>query len=207
MNLPVFSIQYFGHLHFYHEMIQFPAILMEHYEYYIKQTYRNRTYILSANGILPLIIPVKHRSHKEFICEKEICFKEKWNKKHYTAIVSAYKKSPYFEHYADILLQPLLHPVDTNLINFNLHLIQKVLSILDVQINIQPTTQYQQTYTKDYRLYFDNTPPLPTTLNEPYIQVFSDRLPFQKNLSILDIIFNLGPQSINYLRKYSLTYL
>lgn len=201
MNLPVFSIQYFGNIHYYYTIAQYPKILIETQEYYIKQTYRNRTYILTANGIMPLIIPVIHQSSKEKIADKKISYKEKWYKKHYTAILSAYKNAPYFEHYADELLSILLKPTHQYLLEFNLHIIKKVLQLLHIPTQIEFSSQCHHHYTYDYRNYFENNSSLPQSLNTPYLQVFSDRMEFQKNLCILDLIFNLGPESMDYVRK------
>lgn len=197
--LPVFSTQYFGCIYFYHCIIQHTDILFETQEYYIKQTLRNRQYILSANGVLPLIIPVVHHSHQERIINKEICFKEKWYKKHYTAIVSAYKNAPYFEYYADELLLPLTHPPTNKLFEFNLLIIQKILSLFNFNIQFHFTEEYVSNYEKDYRNIFQKKEDLPDSLKRPYLQVFSDRFEFQKNLSILDAIFNLGPEVKTYL--------
>ncbi len=201
VTLPIFSIQYFGNIHYYYIISQYPEIIIEPHEYYIKQTFRNRTYILTANGIMPLIIPVIHQSSKELIVHKQICYKEKWYKKHYTAIISAYKNSPYFDYYADELLCDLIQPQYHYLFEFNLNLIKKILRIINL-----PTTQihlsesYQKTYFHDYRNYFENTSSLPPHLKTPYLQVFPDRMEFQSNISILDLIFNLGPQTKNYLQ-------
>jgi len=201
--LPVFSTQYFGCIYFYHCIIQHTDILFETHEYYIKQTYRNRQYILTANGVMPLIIPVVHHSHQEKMIDKEICFKEKWHKKHYTAIVSAYKNAPYFEYYADELLSPLLHPPTNKLFEFNFLIIQKVLSLLNCNVHFHFTKEYYPNYEKDFRQAFYKNIHLPDSLKVPYLQVFSDRFKFQENLSIIDAIFNLGPEVKTYLASKS----
>lgn len=199
MDLPVFSIQYFGDIAFYHYLSKYDKILIENAEYYVKQTLRNRTYILTANGVMPLIIPVVHHSGKEIIKEKEICYKERWQKIHYTAIVSAYKKAPYFEYYADELLNFLLQPGDKFLFQFNIRLIQKICDLLNIHTEIIFTNEYRNNYINDYRYISDKKYGLPECLEMPYIQVFSNKFPFQKNLSILDLIFNLGPQANDYI--------
>ncbi|MEW6772832.1 MAG: WbqC family protein [Bacteroidota bacterium] len=201
MLSPVLSIQYFGNIYFYHIINHNQNILFENSEYFIKQTLRNRTYILTANGVMPLIVPVKHYSHKEIISQKEICYKEKWYKKHCTAIYSAYKNAPYFEYYADEILNFLKHPTQQYLFEFNLQIMQTIIKILDLNISMNFTHQYQKFYENDLRFIsnkylIDN---LPDALEKPYLQVFSDRFSFQKNLSVLDLIFNLGPDTKNYL--------
>ncbi len=200
MSLPVFSIQYIGNIELYYWIQQFPEIKIEAAEHYIKQTFRNRTNILSANGILPLIIPVIHKSSKEKIIEKEICYKEKWYKKHFTAVVSAYKKAPYYEHYADDLLELLKHPQDRYLFDYTIKWIRKICSLLDISTKILYTDQYEKYYEKDFRTYFDQPHQIPHHLLTPYIQVFSDRFVFHPNLSVLDLIFNLGPDAKHYIK-------
>ncbi|GAB4202563.1 MAG: WbqC family protein [Bacteroidia bacterium] len=199
MQTPVFSIQYVGNILFYYLINQYPKIYIEAKEYYVKQTFRNRTIILTANGVMPLIVPVVHKSSKEIISQKEISYKEKWHKKHYTAIVSAYKNAPYFDYYAEELLDYLLYPKEHSLFNMNLFIIKKVCGILNIQTDICITEEYRKDYVQDYRNYFDADLNLPSALNIPYLQVFSDRFPFQKNLCVLDLIFNLGNDAKAYI--------
>lgn len=199
-HVPVFSIQYFGNIYFYNLIQQHKKIYIEKNEYFVKQTFRNRHYILTANGVMPLIVPVRHYSSKEIIDKKEICYKEKWYKKHYVAILSAYKNAPFFEYYADELLYHLIHSEENFLFDLNIKLIKIILKILNIHTQIEYTNEYKKFYEIDYRHYFDTPFSTPEYLKVPYLQVFSDRFPFQPNLSILDIIFNLGPDAAAYVR-------
>lgn len=199
MSYPVFSLHYFGHIYYYAEMQKYSDIFIETQEYYVKQTFRNRHYILTANGLMPLIIPVVHRSSKEPIHQKEICYREKWYKKHETAILSAYRNAPFFEHYADVLLAHLKHPSFQYLVELNTHILQTIFSVLHISTHLHQTNEYIPTYEKDYRSFFYPYQPVPAFLQTPYLQVFSDRFPFQPNISILDLIFNLGPRSQEYI--------
>ncbi|MCX7728428.1 MAG: WbqC family protein [Bacteroidia bacterium] len=199
-SIPVFSVQYFGNILFYVLINQYPKVYIETSEYYIKQTFRNRTIILTANGLMPLIIPVIHKSSKELIVNKEISYKEPWQKKHYTAITSAYKNAPFFEFYANELLEHITHSKYPSLFLLNLELMKKIFIILNISTEIILTTEYKKNYTLDYRNYFDkHSHSFFPIIEKEYIQVFSDRFPFQKNISILDLIFNLGPDSANYI--------
>lgn len=196
---PVFSIQYLGNICYYYLIQQYAEISVETTEHYIKQTFRNRTVILTANGLMPLIIPVIHKSSKEPIYQKEICYKEKWYKKHFNAILSAYKNASYFDFYADELLQFLQQTDEKYLFQFNLNYLNKIFSVLGIKTKVLLTETYEKHYNKDFRNYFDNPFHLPECLKKPYIQVFNDRFSFQKNLSILDLIFNLGPDAKEYI--------
>ena len=199
MSCPVFSLHYFGHIYYYAEIQKYSDIFIETQEYYVKQSFRNRHYILTANGIMPLIVPVVHRSSKERIYQKEICYKEKWYKKHETAIISAYRHAPFFEHYADVLLAHLKQPSCQYLFELNIHILQIIFSVLHISTHLHPTNEYLLSYKKDYRSFFYPHQKVPAFLETPYLQVFSDRFPFQQNLSILDLLFNLGPYAKEYI--------
>jgi hypothetical protein len=201
MSIPVFSTQYFGSIWYYFEMCKYQQIQIESKEYFIKQTFRNRTIILTANGQMKLIVPLVHQSNKEIIEHKEICYKEKWYKKHYTAIVSAYKNSAYFEYYYDDLVSWLIKQEFKTLFEMNNFILKNVMKVLDLNIKVDYTTEYKMDVEKDYRNFFDDeTINLPVALKKPYLQVFSDRFEFQENLSVLDLIFNLGPLAKEYLK-------
>ena len=185
-------------------------MLIEQHEHYIKQTYRNRTEIYGANGMLSLTIPVNH--HNLFsvpIKEVKISYDEPWQKIHWRSIESSYRNSPYFEYYEDDLKKVFYENEYIYLLELNYDLLMALLRILGIKPKILFTESYQKLYegASDLRNAFipgkrlvsaSPTPysPLPT-----YKQVFSNRHGFIPDLSIVDLIFNEGPKATEWLEK------
>jgi hypothetical protein len=175
-------------------------------EHYLKQSYRNRCVIASAQGPISLTIPVikKNGNHTK-VKDILISYSENWQQHHWRTIVSAYNQSPYFLYYQDELL-PFYEKKYEYLAEFNLELTQLLLNLLEIETTIQKTSSFisseQKGITdlrnrihpkKESRIKFEN-----------YIQVFSDRHEFIPNLSILDLLLNLGPESSSYLKQITL---
>ncbi len=190
--LSVYSTVYFGNYRYFKSLVQQEEILIEAKEHFIKQTYRNRCEILTANGIQALSIPViRKNGSKTVIDEVEISYDTDWRKDHWRAIESAYSSSPYFDHYG-MEVKELIYSEESNLLKFN-NLIQKrILIWLDLSINTKFTSEY---------LVNDQIADFRNGLNESksgelkqksYIQVFGHG-PFIPNLSILDAMFCNGP--------------
>jgi hypothetical protein len=172
-------------------------IILEQMEHFPKQTYRNRMEILGANGKLVLSIPIK-KAEKKPLKDIEISFLENWKTQHWKSIQSAYQASPYFEYYQDDLKKIYENDL-VNLIDFNLNalsIIQKLLKInIDYQLNSVFENEFQGT---NLRNYFSSKQETNIPM-ESYYQVFSDKFDFQKDLSILDLLCNKGPESATYL--------
>ncbi|MFO7978722.1 MAG: WbqC family protein [Bacteroidales bacterium] len=183
-------------------------VLIEAYETYPRQTWRNRCRIVSANGLLDLSIPVEKPHNKPAITkEVMISTRHSWQKNHWRAIQSAYSKSPFFIYYKDAFEAMYNQPPPAKLLDWN----YKLLEVIASQIIPLPQIKYTQEYQKvpadmkDLREAFspkahrqqqDISHQLPE-----YYQVFSASMPFQPNLSILDLLFNIGPMTIDYLRE------
>lgn len=203
MPKAVFSLPYFGSIHFFKEVVQHDAILIEKQENFQKQTYRNRQYIYGANGKLMLNLPVKHSkssTRKKYTdCELENAFK--WQELHFKSLETAYRTSPYFEFYEDDIV-PLFQNKYTRLFDFNLDCFRTAADLLNLDLEIQFTSTYREDYETpdaDFRYLIDAKSP--TTQDfDSYHQVFENKHGFIPNLSILDLIFNLGPESITYLK-------
>ena len=174
-------------------------VVLEQFENFPKQTYRNRTNVYGANGKLSLIIPIHHTGER-CIKNLEISYVEDWQKLHWKSIKNAYQSSPYFEYYEDKLKQ-IFSVQPTSLIEFNLNALKIILQILKVEKDFSLTTEFEKTPDAvDLRERFSAKKESEYHLPE-YYQTFSDKLGFIKDLSILDVVCNIGPESATYIKK------
>lgn len=168
---------------------------MEKHEHFIKQTHRNRCSIATTQGPLHLSIPLVNEGNKTSIGNKKIAYTENWQAKHWRAIESSYNKSAYFEYFEEELKTILLKKHEF-LFDLNLELIQHLLHILRLKRKILFTSEYQ-TFGEFVDLRDEN---IPHKIDfSPYYQVFKDKTGFLPNMSILDLIFNEGLKSKEYL--------
>jgi hypothetical protein len=201
LNNPLLPTAYFGPISYYAILLQNPNYTIEHHEHFVKQSIRNRCDIYGANGKLQLTIPKQRKgSDKTIIKEIQISYRESWQKEHWNAIVSSYNSSPYFEYYKDEL-QPLFEEKEEYLSTLNNKLQIVILSILQEGKKVKTTTEYlhQGDFT-DLRNHTWNL-----EKQERYDQVFMEKHGFIANLSILDLLFNLGPESADYLHNLAIS--
>jgi WbqC-like protein len=205
----IFSTAYLPPIEYISFLLKFSSIEIEQWENFQKQTIRNRCHILSANGILALQIPVMHeRKIKILAKDLKICYDEPWQRIHWSAIRSAYNKSPFFEFYKDGF-EKIIFSKKTFLLDLNTELLELILKILGVEIGINFTETFEKNYpVNDFRFLSNNksTANLPdknrdsASLRKPqYPQTFSYKFGFVPNLSIVDLIFNKGKTSTDYL--------
>jgi len=174
-------------------------IIFEQFENFPKQTYRNRTNIYGANGKLSLIIPINHNGSRIFK-NIEISYREDWQKLHWKSIKTAYQSSPYFEYYEDKLIK-LYESRSKFLLDFNLKSIEIVQNILKTEKAYSLNNEYVKFPEEvNFRERFSAKNPSEYEMNE-YYQTFSDKMGFLKDLSILDLICNKGPESVTYLKE------
>jgi len=197
------ELQYLPPVSSFVKMLECGTVLFEQHENYLKRSYRNRIHILSANGILKLSIPLaKGKNQRLPIREVEVFYTDNWQNLHWRSIQSAYGRAPYYEFYADELKAIYDEKVET-LFDFNLKLFQCVLELLQLDISIEFTSQYDKTPAEgiiDFRNKILPTRPLANnTQLESYNQVFEDKFGFVENLSILDLLFCYGTQAISVL--------
>ena len=186
-------------------MAQSDAFVFEICDSYQKQTYRNRCYIYGANGKLSLNIPVHYtQKNRQDTKEIEIENSSKWQSTHWKSIESAYKTSPFFEFYEDELKVLFENPKEF-LLDFNLECIAVINNCIDFEPVISNSEQFSKTTSEsDYR-FLVNARKEPKIETKPYIQVFKDKHGSITNLSILDLLFNEGPNTLNYLKNHPLT--
>ncbi|MBN8703994.1 MAG: WbqC family protein [Bacteroidetes bacterium] len=179
------------------------STVIDQFEYFEKQTYRNRCEILSANGILKLVIPLDDRKNKSIVKDCRISYKENWQKKHWKSIESAYNRSPYFEFYKDDFIAFYEKSNNVFLIDFNTDLLNLVLKLLKIKKEITLSSEYIEKSILlnklDLRTHFHNNSETIVHPTKKYIQVFSDKFGFVPNLSIIDLLFNCGPEATSYL--------
>ena len=174
-------------------------IILEQYEHFPKQTYRSRCTIYGANGKLVLILPIHHNG-KRAMKDIEISYAEDWQKLHWKSIKIAYQSSPYFEYYEDQLKQ-IYSSQPKSLIDFNLNALNIILKILKEEKEFSLTEKYQKTpEATDFRAQFSAKKESNYLFSE-YYQTFSDKLGFIADLSVLDLLCNMGPESATYIKN------
>lgn len=192
---------YLAPLSYYALIIKSPNSIIEQYEHFKKQTIRNRCSIYSSNGSLVLSVPkVRKSSSKTLIKDIQICYTEPWQKIHWNAIQSSYNSSPFFEYYMDEIFV-IYNTKEKYLIDLNLKTHQLILKFLQIDSKINLSNNYNsQTELEDFR-----DKKFQSINNPVYDQVFSIKKGFTPNLSIIDLVFNIGPESNNYLEKIELS--
>lgn len=172
-------------------------IVLEQYENFPKQTYRNRANIYGANGRLSLIIPIRHKGHRTYK-DIDMSYAEDWRKQHWKSIKNAYQTSAFFEYYED-RLKEIYDFEGSSLFDFNQRTLHVLLSILKVERAYSLNTKYVDQHDYDFRAYFSAKAAPPHY--PPYFQGFSDRFGFLSDLSVLDLICNIGPESSTYIKN------
>ena len=201
LNNPLLPTAYLAPISYYAILLQHPNCSIELNEHFIKQSIRNRCDIYDANGKLRLSIPKERKGSSKTIIENlKISYIQNWQKQHWNAIESAYNSSPFFEYYKDEL-KPFFEEKEEYLINFNSKLQKAILDILHLKNTLKNTTEYL--HKGDFFDLRNYTWELKN--QEKYDQVFMEKQGFIPNLSILDLLFNLGPESIDYLNNIDLS--
>ena len=177
-----------------------PVILIEREEHFPKQTYRNRANIYSPDGELTLTVPVIRGSKNHTtVKDVKISYDFNWQRLHWQSLEACYRRSAYFEYYEDELIAFYEKKYD-HLFDYNEQLLQFILKAIKLKVELAFTETYEAEYSslEDLRASI-NPKKEPGFIQNPYYQVFEERNGFIKNLSIVDLLFNQGPHSINYL--------
>jgi len=176
-------------------------VLVEQQEHYPKQTYRNRASIYSANGRLDLIVPVQKGSNGHTrMKDVKISYESDWQRLHWMSLQTAYRSSAYFEYYEDDFAGFYNRRYEF-LLDYNLEQLALLLRLLKIKREIGLTDEYREDYAEalDFRQSIHPKKPAPVRAAKPYYQVFENKHGFIANLSVVDLLFNQGPQSGNYL--------
>lgn len=205
MNLLIHPT-YFPSISHYVAMAQSEKIVFEMEDNFQKQTNRNRTYIYSPNGIQLLNIPVKHSKQihqktKEVKIETDF----DWQKQHFKSLEAAYRSSPFFEFFEDDI-RPLFKKKHTYLMDLNFETIELVSKCLRMKLAYNTTNEYlnevDSKAVMDFRQLANGKKD--DSQFEPYTQVFEEKQGFLNNLSILDVLFNEGKYTLDYLKNQRL---
>ena len=173
-----------------------PVVYLEACESYRKQSWRNRCRILTSNGPMDLRVPVMHDGER-LVSRIRIDWSTDWLRRCCYAIDTAYYSSPFFEYYRDELFG-LLERRREALWDMNLDIISFFCRKIGIAPEIVPTSDYEKEVPDDWRELLDPKKP-PVLECRPYWQVFRDRFGFVSGLSVMDLLFNEGPESLSYL--------
>ena len=197
MTTACLSTTYFGPVQWYQKLYRYDQVVIDGEERFQKQTYRNRCLIATTQGVQALTVPVVHDS-KSSISDMLISDHGNWRHLHWQALQSAYGDSAFFEYYEDDLRPFFKENNWERLVDYNDAICRKVCELLD----IQPSIVHQSSQDcSDFRLVINPKHPLEDSEFMPrkYYQVYQQKHGFLSNLSILDLLFNMGPESIFFL--------
>ena len=202
------SSAYLAPVEYYTKLLAYDRVCIEQHDHYIKQTYRNRCTIAAPDGELALSIPtVKPASLKCPMCDIRISDHGNWRHLHWNAIESAYNHTPFFEYYKDDF-RPFYKKKNEFLADFNEELCHLVCSLIDIQPVMERTSEYKTGVAPGEADFRERNHPKkdfsledPDFSPQPYYQVFQERLGFLPNLSIIDLLFNMGPESLLVLQQ------
>ena len=205
MTAALLSSAYLAPVQYYTKLLAYPYCLIEQHEHYIKQTYRNRCVIATASGPQALTIPVSlPQGGKTPIWNVRISDHGNWRHLHWNALTSAYENSPYFEYYADDF-RPFYEQRYTFLIDFNEALQNKICELISLHVHCKRTENFMPGNGEAYDFRTTISPKYSYESDiafNPcrYYQVFGQRHGFLPNLSIADLLFNMGPEALLVLR-------
>lgn len=205
MNI-LLSPTYFPDIISFAALVQAKTITFEVSDNYQKQSYRNRMYVATSNGRLLLNIPVLHSKEKGRKKIKDTFIENNflWQRQHWRSLVIAYRTSPFFEFYEDDLY-PIFHKEYDSLLQLNIDTINCLSTLLDLDLSISYTESYKEVYEDKIDLRNLANAKRKDKMELPkYRQVFEETIGFIPYLSVLDLLFNMGPEALTYLSNLDL---
>jgi hypothetical protein len=206
MNQILLSTAYFPPIEYFYFLSQADELLIEIHETYTKQSYRNRCNIYTPNGLLSLTIPIRkingnHTKTKDI----EITDHTNWRIQHWRSLQTAYNTSAFFIYYKDELWKEMQFD-SNNLVEYNSNLLTFLMNEIGIKAGVKFTKEYKNSdRSKDLRTLINPKNKIPTVNTTQYYQVYAERHGFIPNLSILDLLFNEGPNTLNYLQSLNIS--
>jgi hypothetical protein len=194
---------YLAPISYYCRLLAYRNVLIEQCEHYIKQTYRNRCVIATESGPLSLTVPVEKVAANTPVSEIRISDHGNWRHLHWQALMTAYDKTPYFEYYADDF-RPFYEKKYEFLIDYNEALRRLICDLLSISPNVSKTSTYTlYPDAEDCRLMLTPKSKMRDDyfVQKQYYQVFAMKNGFLPDMSIVDLLFNMGPESIYILKQ------
>ena len=206
----ILEAQYLAPIQYYSKFLLYERIIIEKSEHYSKGSFRKRCMLAMSNGVQQLSIPLeKGKNQQTLISEVKIDNSQKWQQLHWRTIQTAYGSAPFYEHYSD-KIKPFYSKEWIYLFDYCIDFQNHILSLLKIKTDITFNESFHKNYKEeeviDLRNYIH-----PKNFNQKdidsnfksivYPQVFEDRLGFVSNLSILDLLFCVGPESKFYLNQ------
>ncbi len=197
----ILATTYFGPVQWYQKLNRYDACIIDQYEHFVKQSYRNRCIIPTTQGLQKLTVPVDFTNHMP---TKDVTISDhgNWRHLHWNALCSAYGESPFFEYYQDDI-RPFFEKKWKYLIDFNMEITNKMIELLDLDNKpLSLSDEYVSSDAgTDFRMIINpKHPGEDSEWNEkPYYQVYKEKYGFQSNQSILDLLFNEGNEAVFYL--------
>ena len=200
------STTYFGPVQWYQKLHRYDEVEIEQWESFQKQTYRNRCLIATTQGVQALTVPIERSNPSTVNTIKDIRISDhgNWRHLHWNALVSAYGESPFFEYYQDDI-RPFFEKRWVYLFDYNEAIREKMCELLDIETKVSFSLEFKVkstiNKTNDFREAINpkHPQPDPDFDPKPYYQVYQQKHGFLANLSVLDLLFNMGPEGIFYL--------
>ncbi len=204
MASALLSSTYFGPVQWYQKLNRYDTCLIEQHDHFVKQTYRNRCVIAATNGLQTLSIPVeKFEGAKCEMRDVRISDHANWRHQHWYALQSAYGESPFFEYYEDDI-RPFFERKWVFLYDFNWEITLKMCELIDIMPCMRRTDSYELEPSEDVIDFRETIRPKHPGRDDEfsprtYYQVYQQKYGFQPNLSVLDLLFNQGNESVLFL--------
>ena len=203
MSVCYLSSAYLPPVEYFSAMLHATSVVVEQYDHYTKQTYRNRCRIATSGGVMTLSVPVEKPGNNTLMKDVKISEHSGWQQIHWRAIEAAYNSSPFFEYYKDDF-SPFYEKKWVYLQDYNQALLHTVNELLDVEKNISLSSRFELQPTEDVVDLRDKIHPKkqsPVAVLPAYYQVFESKTGFIPGLSIIDLLFNMGNESVLVLNK------